>query len=265
MHALHERVEHLEARIARVERPPETPPSSSFGADLWVPESAHWTKAVAWDGDVYVLGAVDGPVVAVGGDLSVGPEAHVGGHLVSLGGRIDVHPDAVVHGEQLALTSAPASTGLVAWGARRLSLFLGLATLVLLQVSLAEERTRNVADTIRHSPAWYSLGGVILAVAGIFVGSAALLSIVGSPLGIVVFGALGVAGALGMAGVCRFLGDSLPGRARTPWAAALSGAALLGLLGTTPTIGAPVVVLAGVTGLGAAAVSRLGRRPALDI
>lgn len=263
--ALEERVEILEARLARLEHPPAAPPTPSPGADVVVPVDAHWKEAVAWNGDVAVHGAVDGPVIAVGGDVWVGPDGRVEGHLLSLGGDIQVHPDAVVHGDRVGLTTPGRDVGVLEAGARRLSMILGMAALVVLGVSLAEDRTRNIADTLRQGPVWYTVGGGILAAAAVVTGSASLLSLVAAPLGLAVFAALAVAWAIGMAGVCRWIGDALPGAPKRPWAAALSGAVVVGVLAAVPVVGPGIAILAGLAAVGAGGLSRLGKRAALDI
>ncbi len=262
---LRARVEVLEARLTRMEQPARPPPAPQFGADLVVPVDARWEEAVAWSGDVQVLGAVSGPVVAFGGDVWLGPDARVEGHLVSLGGHIDVHPDAVVLGDRVGLGPMAQDASVFESLARRLSFLLGMAAIVVLQVNLAEDRTRNIADTIRQAPGWYAVGGGILAVAALVTGTTAMLSVLAAPLGIAVFAALTITLVVGMAGVCRFLGDSLPGTAMKPWAAGLCGAVIVGILVALPTIGPFLAVLAGFVALGAGALSRLGRRAAIDI
>lgn len=262
---LQARLAELEARLQRIEGKPVAPPHPSVGADLVVPVDAHWSEAVAWSGDVTVHGAVSGPVVAVGGDVWVGPDARVEGHLLSLGGEIQVHPDAVVHGDRVGLNAPQHEVGWLEAMARRLSMILGMGAMVVLGVNLAEDRTRNVADTLRQTPGWYVVGGGVLALSTVVAGSAAVVSVVAAPLGLALFAALGLAWAVGVAGVCRWVGDSLPGPQARPWASALVGAVVLGGLTALPGIGPLVAVVVGLAAVGAGAVSRLGKRTALDI
>lgn len=264
--ALQQRVAMLEARIARVERAPQEPPRSRFGVEITVPEASHWARAVAWNADLRVLGAVTGPAVAVGGDLWVGPDGYVSSNLVSLGGTVHTHPDAVVHGEAISLPSVGDAPNRLTRLARRASSFLALAGLVLLQVNFAEQRTRNIADTVRTSPFWHTLAGAILVTASLAGGAVALASLVAAPIGLALLGLLAVAGSLGLAGFCRFIGDSLPiTHLDTPRVAAVAGITLLGLLTTLPVFGLPLAFAAALSGTGAAVVSRLGRRAAMDI
>jgi len=262
---LQERVAHLEARLERLERPPSSPPSPSLGADTIVPVDAHWEEAVAWSGDVTVHGAVAGPVIAVGGDVWVGPEARVEGNLVSLGGQIHVHPDASVQGDRVGLSPSGRDVGLIESAARRLSLVLGLAALVVLGVGLADVRTRNIADTLRQGAGWYVIGGGILTAAAAVVGTVSLLSIVAAPVGVAVFSGVAIAWSLGMVGVCRWIGESIPGAPRAPRSAALTGAVVVGVLIAVPVVGPLLAVLTGMAAIGSSMMSRLGRRAALDI
>jgi hypothetical protein len=56
-------------------------------------------EVVAILGSVRVLGRVDGGVVAVGGSVTLGPEAYVAGDVVAVGGSVSLGPNAVVTGE----------------------------------------------------------------------------------------------------------------------------------------------------------------------
>lgn len=50
-------------------------------------------------GNSYVNGKVRGEVVAVLGNIELGPDAEIGGDLVSVGGRVIRDPGAIVHGQ----------------------------------------------------------------------------------------------------------------------------------------------------------------------
>ena len=263
--ALEARVAELEAQLSRIEQPPDPPPSATPGTDVIVPVDAHWQEAVAWNGDVAVHGAVDGPVIAVGGDVWVGPDARVEGHLLSLGGEVEVHPEAVVHGDRVGLHPPGRDVGLLEGLARRLSMILGLSALVVLGVNLAEVRTRNIADTLRQGAGWYAVGGGVLAAAAVVTGAAAFFSLVAAPLGLAVLATLAVAWAVGMAGVCRWVGDAMPGGAGRPWAAALAGSVVVGVLVALPVLGPLLAAFFGLAAIGASAMSRFGKRAALDI
>src|SRR5207237_598667 len=53
--------------------------------------------AVAVLGSVYVNAHVNGDVVAVGGDVELGPDAEVGGQVVCVGGHVHRDEKAIVH------------------------------------------------------------------------------------------------------------------------------------------------------------------------
>lgn len=262
--ALEARVAELEARLERIEAPPAVPPHPGVGDDVVVPIDAHWSEAVAWRGDLRVDGAVSGPVVAVGGDVVVGPEARVEGHIISLGGEIDVHPDAVVHGDRVGLSKPERSDRWLAALARRLSTVLGLAAFAVLVTNLFPERSRNVADTLRQGAGWYTIAGGILGLGAILGTAAAVLSIVAAPLAIVLSVGVAFAWLVGAAGVSRWVGEALPGPERKPWVSALAGAVIWGGTASLPVIGPIVGALGALAAIGAGGVSWFGRRPVLD-
>ena len=262
--ALEARVAELEARLERIEAPPELPPHPGVGGDVVVPVDAHWSEAVAWRGDLRVDGAVSGPVVAVGGDVVVGPEARVEGHIVSLGGEIAVHPDAVVHGDRVGLSRPERNERWLAALARRLSTVLGLAAFAVLLTSLFPDRSRNVADTLRQGAGWYTVAGAILGLGAVVGTAASLLSIVAAPLAVVLSVGVAFAWLIGGAGVSRWIGESLPGPERKAWVSALAGAVIWGGTASLPVIGPVVGVLGALAAVGAGGVSWFGRRAAMD-
>lgn len=262
--ALERRVEELEGRLKRIESPPEVPPHPGVGDDVVVPMEAHWSEAVAWRGDLRVDGAVSGPVVAVGGDVVVGPEARVEGHIISLGGEINVHPDAVVHGDRVGLSPPERGDSWLAALARRVSTMLGMAAFAVFVTSLFPERSRNIADTLRQGAGWYTVAGAILG-AGAMVGTvAAVLSVIAAPLAIVLGVGVAFAWLVGAAGVSRWIGESLPGPERPPWVSALAGAMVFGLVASLPTIGPVVGAVGALAAVGAGSVSWFGKRAVLD-
>lgn len=261
---LEARVAELEARLERIEAPPEVPPHPGVGGDVLVPIDAHWSEAVAWRGDLRVDGAVSGPVVAVGGDVVVGPEARVEGHIVSLGGEIEVHPDAVVHGDRVGLTRPDRNERWLAALARRLSTVLGLAAFAVLITSVYPDRSRNVADTLRQGAGWYTVAGGILGLGAAVGIAAAVLSIVAAPLAVVLSVGVAFAWLVGAAGVSRWIGEGLPGPERKAWVSALVGAILWGGTACLPVIGPVVGVLGALAAVGAGGVSWFGRRAVID-
>jgi len=59
---------------------------------------------------VHVDEAVEGDVVVVAGDLSIGPNARVRGHAVAILGEVEVAPGAVVEGRVVAISSLASLT-----------------------------------------------------------------------------------------------------------------------------------------------------------
>jgi hypothetical protein len=89
---------------------------------------------VAAQGDLRIDGTVEGDVIALDGDVTVGPAGRITGTAVAIGGEVRTEPGAVV-GERRRITGAlmptppPSAASLLG---DRLSLTLGWATIVLL-------------------------------------------------------------------------------------------------------------------------------------
>jgi len=58
---------------------------------------------VAIFGNVRVLGAVEGDVVAVMGSVDLGDSARVGGDVVAIGGMVHAPPTAEIQGESVSI------------------------------------------------------------------------------------------------------------------------------------------------------------------
>lgn len=263
--ALEARVAELEARLSRIESVPVPAPVPTVGRDVVVPEDEHWREAVAWNSDVVVNGAVSGPVVAVGGDIIVGPEARVDGRVVSMGGTISVHPAAVVTGDRVGIEAPHPGGFALADIARRLAGMLFVGALVVCAAQFFPDRTRNVADHVIRHPFWLTVGGAIVAMGALVGGSTALATVVGAPLGLLIFAGAALAWLAGTAGIARALGEALPGPERSPWVSALAGAVVWGGVSALPWVGPAIAVGGTLLALGAGVVSRLGRRATADI
>jgi len=62
--------------------------------------------AVSIGGEVSIDGRVTGDVVAVGGDVELGPDAEITGDVVSIGGEVQRETGAVVHGDVVEMAWA---------------------------------------------------------------------------------------------------------------------------------------------------------------
>lgn len=68
------------------------------------------TGRAAFVSDLVVNEEVTGDLVAVGGNVRLGPDARVHGHVIAVFGRVDAHPESWVEGRVLAIRSLAALT-----------------------------------------------------------------------------------------------------------------------------------------------------------
>lgn len=255
----------LERRLQRAESPPEAAPHTPIGESVVVPQDAHWDAAVAWSGDVWVDGAVTGPVVAVGGDVHIAPSANVVGDVVSLGGDVMVAPGASVHGDRLGVDAPELHPRSRRSLVHRLAAALVMVSSLVLTAHAWPTRGRNIADTLARGATWYAVGGAIAMGAGAVLATGLALTIVGLPVAVVVGAVLAITALSGAAGVARVMGERVPGPMPPPWKAALIGGTLLVAVAQVPWLGPLVASAVVCAGLGAAITSRLGTRAARDI
>ncbi len=250
------------------------------------------------DGHVVVLGAdaridgtVHGDVVVIGGDLVLGASARIDGDAVPVGGALEQDGGARVAGSAVELDAQlPASEALASLtgpvvasapsGAGSLSRVVGVAggtalfafvlVLGLLFQSAWPDRSRNLRRTIEASPGESLLIGGLVSGALVFASIFLTITVVGMialPAVALVAGSLWL---LGFTAVCEALGDRLPlpPAMRSRAGSFLAGLVLLGAVGLLWFVGLPGALVSAVVGLGAgsasvgaAVLSRLGRRP----
>ncbi len=75
-----------------------------------LPAAAAAPGRAAFVSDIVVDDEVAGDVVALGGDVRLGPGARVHGHVIAVFGRVDADPAAVVDGRVIAIRSLAALT-----------------------------------------------------------------------------------------------------------------------------------------------------------
>ncbi|MDA8016995.1 MAG: polymer-forming cytoskeletal protein [Thermoanaerobaculia bacterium] len=77
----------------------------TLGRDLIVEGEAR-SHAVALDGSAHVTGSVEGDLIVLGGDVTLGASARIGGDVYVLGGRIQAAPGADIGGRSVAYPEA---------------------------------------------------------------------------------------------------------------------------------------------------------------
>lgn len=225
--------------------------------------------AVAVLGDVTINGRLDGDVVAVLGDVQLGPRAVVHGEIVVIGGRLDRAPGAVVHGPVQQVGEQrfkrPRFDGVGAWMERSfwrgrplafdegLGWAWGLAlTFIGLYVLIALLFGRAVtvcAETLERRPGITVVTAILTALAIPLLLVLLLFTLVGPLLLIPV---LLLTAIFGKAAFLVWLGRRLmrPFGWSHPVGAVLVGGAVLLLLYTIPYVGFILMKLTSVLGMG---------------
>ena len=214
---------------------------------------------VAVDGAVDLSGALVETVVAVRSPVEVGAGSVVLGDVMQLESIVHQTGDAEVGGQVRDIASALIGVGAVLAPALVLVwLGFGLAVVAagLLLAGLASRQVRSAETLITREPILTFFVGLCALVVVPLIAFALMATIVGAPLGVgiliqvlplVAFGGYLVAGI--------WVGDRLLGRdpatdSRRPYAPAILGLVLLGLVGVVPVLGI-VSAIASLIGFGA--------------
>ncbi len=258
-----------------------------FGDDVVIRENERASKVTAFGGTVEVLGRVDGQVVAwggdvkiegfagsvkaVGGDLALGPKAHVAGPVALIGGSVDNPHHVPLRSNPLELAPfLPSSRSILGWlgdlflHARLLSphvawpwYVFGAGTLFFLLLAAAFGRGVNAcARSLEERPgATLTTALALLPLLPFFA-----LLLICTGIGILLLPFLAVlvlfGVAFGKAAVLVFLGRSVLRAfgaaevAERAWLTLLIGVVLLAVLYCVPVLGLLVWALTAWIGLG---------------
>jgi hypothetical protein len=250
---------------------------ASLGRDLVLRDPVPG-RVVAVASDVSIEGPVAGDVVVWGGDVSFGANGSVAGNLVVFGGNVRglpgkplpvagrvSTPGTLLRLYLAEIERAPWEAGApspVVWGLRLLALAAWLAIAVGLLFFLGSSLAR-AADRAESDWTGALLAGA-LGVLTIFLGAAATLALLPSPLAVpltIFFAAAAVAAKVfGMGALFLLLGQKLLANvspARRPAALAL-GFAVLGGVSLLPIAGPILWSAASVVAVGVAFLSRFG-------
>ncbi len=217
--------------------------------------------------EVTIRGEILGDIHIWAEEISILASARIHGNLTyrSLG-EADIHPDARIDGDIAFIRSeAPhrfLGSAFAAAGVIGVSVFLGLLLLGAAQVFLFPNLMFTTAQTLTTTP-WQALGlGLVLLLGVPIVMILLAASIVGIPLMLILGAAylislaaayFVVAIAIGRRGA-RLVGRSAEATTWTRIAVLTAGVFVLTLLGLVPVLGALVMLLALVLGLGAFAI-----------
>jgi len=202
--------------------------------------------------DVYIERGqvVEGDITVVGGDATVDGAIH--GDLTVIGGTIDERPGALITGRvrqggEAARTIV--SDGGIAWK-------IGLAAVVLLFFLIFPLRTRMALDRVEKHPGLCTAVGLVGWIAVIPVALLLAITVVLIPLIVVEVLAVVAALFVGTAALALLVGRRLyelmsPRTTAPPLLALLLGLTLITAAELVPVVGALIMVLVGVVGLGA--------------
>jgi hypothetical protein len=211
---------------------------------------------VVVEGSATINGQVSGSVVAVDGDVRLLRGAQVVGDVIA-GGTVQAHPAAEVGGrvrEGVSYTLAGSASAL---GGLLAAISVGVSLLVLVAGIglLAPTGAERVGQATSSAPLISFLWGVALVVLVPIVAVAALLTIVGLPLGVALALGLALLFLLGLAWGAVGLGRVIVRPPRSRWLALLVGWAIAAAVGLVPYLNVVAWSALTVMGLGASLVA----------
>ncbi len=251
----------------------------ALGRDLIV-EGRVVGDAVALNGQVRVEGEVEGDIIVLGGAVHLASTARVGGDVFVLGGAIETAPGAIIAGRSVAYPSASkawmtllegpelgvsASSPLVL-GAK-LALTTAWMALVLIFTAAAGRQVLSISEAVVVEPFrcfWVGLTSILAMVmtalffnlfSGALVGIPLILLVVFFAVLLKLWGMVAAFHALG-----SWLGNRVLKRRLSPLNAAVAGLLVLSAIKLIPIAGLLVWHGATFIGVGAALVTKLGRR-----
>lgn len=247
-----------------------------FSGTVRVPHGEHADRVVIGDGRVDIRGHVDGVILAVDARVHIGRGAVVDGKVISIARRVVVDPGATLNNDLIYVDKKPhVARGATVYGdVRRASvrdlwfggllvhaavwiaftlssLALGLILIWLIPATAFRAAFRAARDRTGPAIAW----GI-----GLFVGLplaavAAVLTLVGIPLGLLMLLALLPIYAIGYVASAFVLGRAVTSARRGTVAAFLAGWGILRAVAVVPGVGSLAWLAATVFGLGVLTVA----------
>jgi hypothetical protein len=163
-----------------------------IGEDLTIQPGERVSKALVVGGDAYVDGMVKHEVVAIGGSVFLGAQAHVGGNVTAVGGSIVKQEGAQVGGK-LATIQTPNLTPFFTTLARfdlptfmpqllqfsGILNFIGLLFIAILVVAIMPETVSHVSAMVEHNLIGSVFWGTLTLIMVIPIAVMLLISLVG--------------------------------------------------------------------------------------
>ena len=211
---------------------------------------------VVLDGPIVIGGLVSGSVVALNGPIRLTADAQVGGDVLGAE-AVRIESGATVNGTVRETVGFTLQGPLAALGILLGSVAIGLSTLLLLALLLVivPRGADRVATAARTAPLASAGWGVLLALGLPLVAVAAMVTIVGLPLGLAVLLAMSLLFLVGYAWAVFAVGRLMVREPRSRWLAMLAGWAVAAAVGLVPFLNLAAWTLGGMFGFGAMTVA----------
>ena len=248
----------------------------AFGGDIALPADEQADVVLVVNGDADIAGTVntltviDGTatvhgakveeIVVISGTLALEDGTTVAGNVRSIESTVTQAEDVVIGGDIKGLDAELIALGAFLGPAMLLfAIGMLLASLVagLLLAGLGSRQVRAAERVISEEPLPVFVIGLVAAIAIPVLAIAAMLTIVGAPLGLgVLFGALPALAFVGFLVAAIFLGEQILGTRKEPMAArpyrgAVLGIVVLQVAGLIPFVGGLITAVASILGVGA--------------
>ena len=223
-------------------------------------------------GSVLVDAPIAGNVEVFARDVDIGPRAEISGTLTYWSehpARIDAAANisGAVLQRQMSVPQGAYQAGIAALVIGGVVVFLGFAALGTLMVFLLPNATANVARALATNPGRSLLFGMGMLMAVPMMGVLFMITIIGIPIGLLVFLLYVLALMIGYVTVAYFIGEHLVNLVRKGKPAGpgyrvlgfITALALLASLQTLPFVGALIALVVVLMGLGAWTLSLYNR------
>lgn len=211
---------------------------------------------VVLDGPIVIGGLVSGSVVALNGPIRLTADAQVGGDVLGAE-AVRIEPGATVKGTVRETVGFTLQGPLAALGILLGSVAIGVSTLVLLALllTITPRGAERVASAARTAPFASAGWGILLALGLPLVAVAAMVTIVGLPLGLAIVLAMSLLFLIGYAWAVFAIGRLMVREPRSRWLALLAGWAVAAAVGLVPFLNLAAWALGGMFGFGAMIVA----------
>ena len=234
-----------------------------FGSDVIIDKNMTVNEVVVFGANITVNGAVQKDVVAIGGDVFLGPTAKVGQEVVSIGGAIHKESGAQVGDNEVELTIPGLSsligfstkTNWVGWAlAFKVLTFIGFVALALVIVAIIPKPFDLISTNVQQNSLKAILLGILGLAALVPLGVFLAITIIGLPLVALEIFLVGITFLVGYIAIAQLVGDKIAVLLKRPalnalWVTLL-GLLTLWLIGWVPFLGSLVKAVVIVLGFG---------------